>query len=92
MNSIKMHDVSILGKGCKPISLRSHTSCRRFSKLFLIQTLKIPRTTFSYIAEFQTIQNSTIPAHTWNDAEALEKFDGNEVVQYHRMDILWPYM
>ena len=43
-------------------------------------------------AKFWTIQDSTTPVHTWNDAKELEKLDGDEVVEYHRMDILWAYL
>ena len=63
-----------------------------FSKLLPYTDLKSQELLFSRFAEFQTMQDSTIPAHTWNDAKVLEKLEGDEVAEYHRMDVLWAYL
>ena len=47
---------------------------------------------FPQFTQFQTMQDAFIPAHVWNDFKVQEKNDGNEIVEYHRMDILWAYL
>ena len=91
MNSFEMHSLSISGKGCKRIS---HTTyfVERFSELLPYTDLKSQELLFTQFVEFQTMQDSVIPAHCWNDAKVREKGDGDEVVEYHRMDILWSYL
>jgi len=33
-----------------------------------------------------------LPAHVWDEAKVHEKQDGDEIIEYHRMDILWSYL
>ena len=42
---------------------------------------------------FYEISNALIPAHVWDEAQVREKQDSSgEVIEYHRMDILWSYL
>ena len=46
----------------------------------------------SQFIEFHVMEDSLIPAHLWQDAKVHEKQDGEDVIDYHRMDILWSFL
>jgi len=46
----------------------------------------------SQFIEFHIMEDSLIQAHVWQDAKVYEKQDGEDVIEYHRMDILWSFL
>ena len=47
---------------------------------------------FGEFTDFQTMQDTEIPSYIWADAKVREKDEGGDVVEYHRMDVLWSYL
>jgi len=66
----------------------------RFPDLLPYSNLKDQELLCTQFTEFQTMQDALIPPHVWDEAKVHEKQDssGNEVIEYHRMDILWSYL
>jgi len=65
----------------------------RFPELFPYSNPKDQELLCTQLTEFQTMQDALIPAYVWDEAKVHEKQDSSdEVIEYHRMDILWSYL
>ena len=65
----------------------------RFPELLPYNNPKDQELLCTQFTEFQTMQDILIPAHVWDEAKVREKQDSSgEVIEYHRMDILWSYL
>ena len=63
-----------------------------FSELLPYSNVKSQELLFVQFTQFQTVQDSSIPIHIWNDAKVQKKDSDRGTVEYHRMDILWAYL
>ena len=63
----------------------------RFSELLRYTDVKSQELFVCAVHTIQTMQDSSIPIHIWNDAKVREKDSDHGTVEYHRMDILWAY-
>ena len=65
----------------------------QFAELLPYNNVKDQELLFDQFTTFQTMQDTIIPVHVWNDAKVYEKeAEDGEITEYHRMDILWAYL
>ena len=64
----------------------------RFSDFLPYSAVTDQELLFGEFTDFQTMQDTEIPSYIWADAKVREKDEGGDVVEYHRMDILWSYI
>ena len=66
----------------------------RFSDLLPFTDVRNQEILHTEFAEFQTLQDSDIPASIWCEAKIQEKddIDGDDIIEYYRMDVLWAYL
>ena len=65
---------------------------QHFTGLLPYSSIRSQEKLFSEFSDYQIIQDTLIPSHVWDSAKVLEKEGDEEIVEYHRMDILWRYL